>query len=239
MKKKKYLMLIAAITVSSAFLLNGCGFELPLSSGNTAISAETENLTDGSIQAYSRWYNSDNEKLSGATVSIYDGSELIVEATTDADGNLEACTLPGNTELKCVVTDASGNELANSKFIYKISPDYPSLTIYTARDDSDVQEINIPADRTVLSMAMYVTEDSAVSHANITPYDADAASGTEQTPEGSADPAAEGETDQPQDGQADPNADGQADPNADGQADPNADGQADPNANGQADPAAE
>ena len=171
MKKKKYLMLITAISVSSVFLLNGCSFKLPdLSGGATPISTESENLTEGSVQIHSRWYNSANEKLAGATVSFYDGSELLAEAITDENGNLEAYTLPGNTELKCTVTDSSGTEIANTKVIYKISPDYSAFTVIMIHDESDVQEIEIPNDKTVLSIAMYVTDNKTISHANVTQY---------------------------------------------------------------------
>ena len=220
MKKKKYLMLIAAITVSSAFLLNGCSFKFPdLSGQNTAISAETENLTDGSIQVYSRWYNTDNEKLAGAKIAFYDGNELLVEAVTDENGSLETYTLPGNTELKCVVTDASGTEIANSKFTYKISPDYSALTVFTTQEESDIQEIDVPADKTILSIAMYVTENNTISHANVTPYDEDAADETAQTPEEETDTSQDGQTDTSQDGQTDTSQDGQTDTSQDGQAD--------------------
>ena len=53
MKKKKYIALIAALTLSSAFVLNGCSLALPgeetkISTG-AELSAEQEILTDGNV----------------------------------------------------------------------------------------------------------------------------------------------------------------------------------------------
>ena len=54
MKKKTYIALISALTISGAFLLNGCSFELPGTdatvSAGTELSAEKEILTDGNLQ---------------------------------------------------------------------------------------------------------------------------------------------------------------------------------------------
>jgi len=65
MKKKTYAALIAALTISGAFLLNGCSFDLPnqstpMSTG-AELSAEKETLTDGELQLYTRWYGTDAE----------------------------------------------------------------------------------------------------------------------------------------------------------------------------------
>ena len=72
MKKKTYIALISALTISGAFLLNGCSFELPGTdatvSAGTELSAEKEILTDGNLQLYSRWYDASGEKLANATV---------------------------------------------------------------------------------------------------------------------------------------------------------------------------
>ena len=59
MKKKKYITLIAALTLSSAFVLNGCSLALPgeetkISTG-AELSAEQEILTDGNVQLYTHW----------------------------------------------------------------------------------------------------------------------------------------------------------------------------------------
>lgn len=115
MKKKKYIALIAALTLSSAFVLNGCSLALPgeetkISTG-AELSAEQEILTDGNVQLHTRWYNADGSRLAGATVTVYDGNDQLFQGTTDENGNLEACTLPGNKELRCVITDSSENEL--------------------------------------------------------------------------------------------------------------------------------
>lgn len=67
MKKKKYIALIAALTLSSAFVLNGCSLALPgeetkISTG-AELSAEQEILTDGNVQLHTRWYNADGSRL--------------------------------------------------------------------------------------------------------------------------------------------------------------------------------
>lgn len=174
MKKKKYAALIAALTISSAFLLNGCSFELPnqspqLSTG-AELSVEKETLTDGNLQLYTRWYGSDGQKLAGATITIYDGNEELFEGTTDENGNLEMCTIPGNTELRCTVTDASGDEIAKSDVLYKISDSYDSITVYTTHGESDTQKVEVPSSKTTLSAAIYITDNKTLSHANITEY---------------------------------------------------------------------
>ena len=90
MKKKTYIALISALTISGAFLLNGCSFELPGTdatvSAGTELSAEKEILTDGKLQLYSRWYDASGEKLANATVTITDGNETVFEGTTDENG---------------------------------------------------------------------------------------------------------------------------------------------------------
>ena len=120
MKKKKYITLIAALTLSSAFVLNGCSLALPgeetkISTG-AELSAEQEILTDGNVQLYTHWYNADGSRLAGATVTVYEGNDQLFQGTTDENGNLEACTLPGNKELRCVITDASEMNLQNLIF---------------------------------------------------------------------------------------------------------------------------
>ena len=223
------MMLIAALTVSSTFLLNGCSFGLPNSTDGQPLSveAENENLTEGEIQVHSRWYNTDRQKLAGATIAFYDGKDLIFEGSTDGDGNLEVYTLPGNTELNCVITDASGNEIANAKVIYKISENYSSLTVYTLQEDSDTQKLEIPAGKTDLSMAIYITENGMISHANVTPYDETAAAEANESGEIQADQSQDGQADQSQDGQTDQPQDGQTDQPQDGQTDQPQDEQAD------------
>ena len=90
MKKKTYIALISALTISGAFLLNGCSFELPGTdatvSAGTELSAEKEILTDGNLQLYSRWYDASGEKLANATVTITNGNETVFEGTTDENG---------------------------------------------------------------------------------------------------------------------------------------------------------
>lgn len=208
MKKKKYIALIAALTLSSAFVLNGCSLALPgeetkISTG-AELSAEQEILTDGNVQLHTRWYNADGSRLVGATVTVYDGNDQLFQGTTDENGNLEACTLPGNKELRCVITDSSENELAKSDILYKISDNYQAITVYTTHGEADTQKVEIPTSKTVLSAAIYLTENKTLSHANITEY---IASDEENTTDAATDAA------QPTDGQqqADPNS---ADANA-------------------------
>lgn len=131
------------------------------------------------------------------------------QGTTDENGNLEACTLPGNKELRCVITDSSENELAKSDILYKISDNYQAITVYTTHGEADTQKVEIPTSKTVLSAAIYLTENKTLSHANITEYIAsDEENTTDAATDGTATDAA-----QPTDGQqqADPNS---ADANA-------------------------
>ena len=139
MKKKTYIALISALTISGAFLLNGCSFELPGTdaavSAGTELSAEKEILTDGNLQLYSRWYDASGEKLANATVTITDGNETVFEGTTDENGTLEMCTIPGNKELRCVVTNESGDQIAKSDILYKISDSYDSIMVYSTTEN--------------------------------------------------------------------------------------------------------
>lgn len=173
------------------------------------LSAEQEILTDGNVQLHTRWYNADGSRLVGATVTVYDGNDQLFQGTTDENGNLEACTLPGNKELRCVITDSSENELAKSDILYKISDNYQAITVYTTHGEADTQKVEIPTSKTVLSAAIYLTENKTLSHANITEYIAsDEENTTDAATDGTATDAA-----QPTDGQqqADPNS---ADANA-------------------------
>ena len=166
-------------------------------------------LTDGNVQLHTRWYNADGSRLAGATVTVYDGNDQLFQGTTDENGNLEACTLPGNKELRCVITDSSENELAKSDILYKISDNYQAITVYTTHGEADTQKVEIPTSKTVLSAAIYLTENKTLSHANITEYIAsDEENTTDAATDGTATDAA-----QPTDGQqqADPNS---ADANA-------------------------
>lgn len=192
MKRKTLIVLLAALTAGSFLLLNGCG---PDETDNSiaAISAEmeTENLTDGTIQMHSVWYNTDNSALASATVTIMDGKEEIFSGTTDASGNLEACTLPCNTSFSCEVTDSAGETLAEGDLIFKLSDDYESLSIFPAHGESNSEQVmEIPTDKTDLRAAVFLTEDGQFSFANLSPYTGDAAASDNGTAEdGSADAA--------------------------------------------------
>ena len=147
--------------------------------------------------------------LSSPGITVYDGNDQLFQGTTDENGNLEACTLPGNKELRCVITDSSENELAKSDILYKISDNYQAITVYTTHGEADTQKVEIPTSKTVLSAAIYLTENKTLSHANITEYIAsDEENTTDAATDGTATDAA-----QPTDGQqqADPNS---ADANA-------------------------
>ena len=187
MKKKTYIALISALTISGAFLLNGCSFELPGTdatvSAGTELSAEKEILTDGNLQLYSRWYDASGEKLANATVTITDGNETVFE------------------ELRCVVTNESGDQIAKSDILYKISDSYDSIMVYSTHGESDTLKVEVPASKQQLSVAIYLTDNKTLSHANITEYTAGTqadtsadgatdASTTEGTPDATPDPGA-------------------------------------------------
>ena len=194
MKKKIIITLLASVTAGSFLLLSGCGSDQPNSS-NTGLSAETEseNLTDGTAQMHSVWYNEDNSVLSSATITILDGREELFSGTTDESGNLTPCSLPGNTSLTCEITDSTGAALAEGDIMFRISEDYSSLTIYPIHDGSnDEHVLEIPADKTDFRAAVFVTEDGTLSFANLSPYtesseESDGTSGEESADGTSAD----------------------------------------------------
>ncbi|MFR5703141.1 MAG: hypothetical protein ACLUD0_15575 [Eubacterium ramulus] len=189
MKKKTYIALISALTISGAFLLNGCSLR---TAGHRCHSQRRyrtlrrkEILTDGNLQLYSRWYDASGEKLANATVTITNGNETVFEGTTDENGTLEMCTIPGNKELRCVVTNESGDQIAKSDILYKISDSYDSIMVYSTHGESDTLKVEVPASKQQLSVAIYLTDNKTLSHANITEYTA----GTQ------ADTSADGATD--------------------------------------------
>ena len=95
------------------------------------------------------------------------------------------CTIPGNKELRCVVTNESGDQIAKSDILYKISDSYDSIMVYSTHGESDTLKVEVPASKQQLSVAIYLTDNKTLSHANITEYTA----GTQ------ADPSADGATD--------------------------------------------
>ncbi|MCD7982340.1 MAG: hypothetical protein LUF32_08540 [Clostridiales bacterium] len=174
MKKRKLLSLFAAMTAGSVLLLNGCGIDLTsVNTEDTTISAEmeTENLSDGTIQVHSVWYDADGNSLSSAEITLSDGDTVLFEGTTDDSGSLEACTLPGNTTITCEVTDSTGETLASASVVFKLSSDYEDLTIYTLSDEEDSQcVLEIPTEKTDIRAAIFVTEDGRIAFSNLTPY---------------------------------------------------------------------
>jgi len=174
MKKKYLTTLFAALTAGSVLLLSGCSVDLTtINTGDTDISAEleTENLSDGTIRVHSVWYSADGSKLSAASVTLSSEDGELFSGTTDDSGNLEECTLPGNTTITCEITDSSGEVIVEAEIIFKLSSDYTDLTIYTS--DSEAEEnpciLEIPTDKTDIRAAVFVTEDSHLSFANLTP----------------------------------------------------------------------
>ena len=66
-----------------------------------------------------------------------------------------------------MITDASENELAKSDILYKISDNYQAITVYTTHGEADTQKVEIPTSKTVLSAAIYLTENKTLSHAQL------------------------------------------------------------------------
>ena len=200
MKKKALIALLAALTAGSFLLLSGCGTDqTDISGSSISAEAETEHLSEGTVQMHSVWYNTDNSALAAAAITILDGREELFSGTTDEAGNLEACNLPGNTELTFQVTDSTGDTLAEGEVTFKISEDYESLTIYPVHDeDNSGHLLEISPDKTVLRAAIFITEDGDISFANLSPYN-ESSDGTDNT--GEADTTG-GTADQGQDGAA-------------------------------------
>ncbi len=173
MKKKTLLSLLAALTAGSILLCSGCGVDLTsINEEDTTLSTEmeTENLSDGTLQVHSIWYENDGDKLISATVTLSDEEGEIYSAATDDSGQLDTCILPGNTVLSCEITDSTGAVLASSEIIFKISSDYSELTIYTPAEDDNQCILEIPADKTDIRAAIFLTEDGQLSFVNLTPW---------------------------------------------------------------------
>lgn len=185
MKKKAFTTLLAALAAGSFLLLSGCTADQTDASGSSvSAEAETEHLSEGTVQMHSVWYGTDSSVLAGATVTILDGRDELFSGTTDESGNLEACNIPGNTALTFQVTGSTGDTLAEGEVTFKISEDYEALTIYPTHDEDDSEHLlEIPVDKTVLRAAIFITEDGDISFANLSPYDesSDSASTSDET----------------------------------------------------------
>ena len=175
MKKKALITLLAALTAGSFLLLSGCGTDQPDGDALSA-EAETTHFTDGTIEMHSVWYNADDSALSSAAITILDRRDEVFTGTTDEAGNLASCSLPGNTTFTCEVTDSTGSTVAEGEFIFQISDEYESLTIYPVHEGNGEHVMEIPADKTDLRVAIFVTEDGELSFVNLSPY-----TGSEET----------------------------------------------------------
>ncbi len=174
MKNRKLFTLFAALTAGSVILLSGCGVDLTsINAEDTTISAEmeTENLSDGTVQVHSVWYDSDGNCLSSAEITLSDGDTVLFVGTTDESGSLEACALPGNTTITCEISDSTGESIASASLVFKLSSDYEALTIHTLSEEDDSQcVLEIPMEKTDIRAAVFVTEDGRISFSNLTPY---------------------------------------------------------------------
>lgn len=177
MKKKKYLILIAALSISASFLLNGCGQNnTSASSSSVELSAEVEaqtgtvknaTLTDGNLQLTSRWYQADNSKLANAKLSVKADGKEIASGTIDANGSLSALTVPANKMLTCTLTDAKGTVLAESAITFRLSADYTTFSIYPTDSEKNEQTVEVPAAKTNISAAMFVSKNKTIDCANL------------------------------------------------------------------------
>ncbi|MCC8151172.1 MAG: hypothetical protein LIO96_06885 [Lachnospiraceae bacterium] len=173
MKKKLLLSLLAAVTAGSVLFCSGCSVDLTsINEEDATLSAEieTDNLTDGTLQIHSIWYQNGGEKLTSAAITFSSGDGEIYSGVTDDSGQLDACTLPGNTILTCEVADSTGAVIASSEIIFKISSDYSALTIYTPTEEDNECILEIPTDKTDIRAAIFLTESGQLSFANLTPW---------------------------------------------------------------------
>lgn len=189
MRKRKFFILFAALTAGS-LLLNGCSLtDIPKEDTTLSAEMENENLADGTIQMHSSWYDTEGNALVSATITISEGKDEIFSGTTDENGNLELCSLPGNSTMKCTITDSTGETIGSSDFIFKISSDYTAITIYPVRNEDNSECIvEVPNDRTEIRAGIFLTKDQTISFANISRY-AESAAAEENTED---DAAAEG-----------------------------------------------
>ncbi|MCD8217128.1 MAG: DNA polymerase V family protein [Clostridiales bacterium] len=211
MKKKALLSLLAALAAGSILLCSGCTVDLTsINEEDTTLSAEIEsdNLSDGNLQVHSVWYQNGGDKLTSATITFSSEDGEVYSGVTDDSGKLDASTLPGNTVLTCEITDSTGEVIASSDIIFKISSDYTALTIYTPSEDENECILEIPTDKTDIRAAIFLTENGQLSFANLTPWsdsydeetvdDGDDASAEDE--DASSDESSEGEDASAEDG---------------------------------------
>lgn len=180
MKHKKSFVLLSVCTACIALAISGCG-----SSGNSgsstsssaALSAESENTAASTeengpnasktITVTSRWYNANQEKLTGASVKVTNSDgESVFTGKTGTDGSLDAFTVPTGTDLTFTITDADGKQLAESKIRYVSSSEYTQILINPVK--SGRQTIHLPSDDTNVTAAMFIDNSQCVESTSVT-----------------------------------------------------------------------
>ncbi len=178
MIRKKLLPLLALLTAGCVLFLSGCSVDVTtINEEEISIEAEieTQNLADGMIMLHTVWYDPDGAKLSSVDIAFYDGDTLVYSGTTNEEGVLPTCALPCNTEIFCSVSDMSGDSLAETIIIIKLSDDYSELSIYPTvgvetEETTPQCVIEAPTDRTNVRAAIFLTDEGAVNFASLTPY---------------------------------------------------------------------
>ncbi len=178
MRKKRALPLLALLTAGSMLFLSGCNVDVTtINEEEVSIEVEMEeqNLAEGMIMMHTIWYDQIGEKLTSADVAFYEEDTLLFSGTTNEEGSLATCALPCNTEIYCSVSDPTGDLLSESTLIIKLSDDYGSLSVYPVKEAESLEElpqsvIEVPTDKTNLRAAIFLTENSGISFANLTPY---------------------------------------------------------------------
>ncbi len=205
MKKRTLITFLSLALAGCLFCFSACDTDIDIdittiNEEETTLEDEMEehNLIMAVLTLHGILYDANGNFLSNETVTFYDDDAVVFSGTTDADGILETCSLPSNTELYCTVTDSSGTLLGESNLIIKISDEYTNLIIYPA-DDEDAGlglaecTVEIPVSKTEVRGALFVTNGGAVSFSSLTPYEETEVYEEESTEDGETE---EGETEE-------------------------------------------
>ncbi len=181
--KRRILTIAMIFAMAGTLLLGGCGKRSSEIQGGSGLSTEVEatSTADGAATLNSTWYDYDGNYLTGFTVTIKSGSEVIFNQEVNENGQIPEFSVPTNTEVNVLITNASGAELASSKLKFSVSVDYPQMVIIPP--ENGVAEIQLPSGATAINVSLFVNKDGEVAFSSSSRNRGSASSSSTETVE--------------------------------------------------------
>ncbi len=195
--KKRMLTLSLLFALSCGVILGGCGKRSDEVNTFSGLSAETEvevtSTADAAATLDSTWYDYDGNYLTGFTVTIKSGSDVIISLEVDENGQLPEFSVPTNVDLTATIVNAAGAELASSKLRFSVSAEYTQMLIMPIEDG--LTEVRLPSGETSINISLFANKNGEVACSSSSRNRSTAsASSTDENAEGSEDTSAEEET---------------------------------------------